>query len=212
MLAFHLFHYKFVFDPVYAIEFLNHLWATEPVGTTSICVTLAGILLTLSFKLFDFGWELYKERARQGKLKIELAAVPGAQGTAVLSVVVSNVGREPMVIREIGYAQPRLIGTAFVPVSPMDSPLPYALNARDLVQLRVDASETDLSRLVAQFRVKDSLGKLWEAPDSEIRRAKRQLRHVKPQRANKHHTSQPSVHADTGLEQPGSPLEEPSIV
>jgi hypothetical protein len=210
MLAFHLFHYKFIFDPVYAIEFLNHLWATEPVGTTSICVTLTGILLTLSFKLFDFGWELYKERARQGKLKIELAAAPGAQDAAVLSVVVSNIGREPMVIREIGYAQPRLLGTAFVAVSPIDSPLPHALNARDLVQLQVGASEMDLSKLATQFRVKDSLGKFWEAPDSEIRKAKRQLRHMVQRCADRHPANHSQAHA--AFEQPGSAVEEPSIV
>ncbi|HEY9685859.1 MAG TPA: hypothetical protein V6C52_02660 [Coleofasciculaceae cyanobacterium] len=206
MLAFHLFHYKLVFDPDYAIEFLNHLWVTEPVGTTSICVTLAGILLTLSFKLFDFGWELYKERARQGKLKIELSAGHASQGAAALSVVISNTGREPIVIREIGYAQSRLFGTEFVPVTLLDSPLPHALNARDLVQLRVDASEMDLSQLAAHFRVKDSLGKIWEAPDSETRKARRQVRALTEQRTSKQRANQSQAH------QSSPALEEPSIV
>lgn len=176
MFSFYLSNYKITFDPEFGIEFLNHMWATEPVATTSICLTLVGLLLTLGFKLFDLWWDLYKERARQGRLKIELSAARTAQGQPILAAIISNTGREPIVIRDIGYARPRLLGTEFVPVTPIDSPLPRALNARDLVQLRVDESEANLELLAVTFRVKDSLGKIWEAPDAEIRKARRLLR------------------------------------
>jgi len=67
MLAFKFLQHHYLFDPIYAMDVLNHMWATEPVGTTSIILTSLGLTFTLLFKLMDFAWELYKERARQGK-------------------------------------------------------------------------------------------------------------------------------------------------
>jgi hypothetical protein len=179
MLAFHFMHYNITVDPVYAVDVLNHMWATEPVGTMSILLTGFGLVITLMFKLLDFWWELYKERARQGRLKIELGAEQNRHGQLALCAIISNVGKEPIVVRDIGYAKPRLLGTEFIRMVPLDTPLPHALNARDLVRILVSEDETELAALVDSFRVKDSLGKIWEAPDSEIRKARRQLKALK---------------------------------
>jgi hypothetical protein len=164
MFAFEFMNYQITVDPVYAVELLNNMWATEPVGTTSILLTVIGLVLTLVFKLLDFWWDLYKERARQGRLKIELMAEQTPHGQLALCAVISNIGKEPIVVRDIGYAKPRLIGTEFMRFVPLDTPLPHALNARDLVRISVTEDETDLGILTDSFRVKDSLGKSGKRP------------------------------------------------
>ncbi|WP_373532104.1 hypothetical protein [Vampirovibrio sp.] len=179
MLAFHLLNHRILVDPAYGLDVLNHMWATEPVGTTSILLTSIGLLLTLSFKLMDFLWDVYKEQARQGRLKVELLGEQTSTGASSLCSVISNIGREPIVVRDIGYAKPRLIGTEFVRLQAQNSPLPHALNARELLRIHITEDEADLSKLAGQFRVKDSLGKLWEAPDGEIKKARRQLKVLK---------------------------------
>lgn len=176
MLSFKILQHNYLFDPVYAVDVLNHMWATEPVGTTSIILTSLGLTFTLLFKLMDFAWELYKERARQGKLKVELVAEQTISGQLALGAIISNTGKEPIVVRDIGHARPRLLGVEFVRVAPRENPLPHALNARELVRVEVREDETDLDALCGTFRVKDSLGKVWEAPDVEIRKARRQLK------------------------------------
>lgn len=179
MLAFHLLNYKITMDPIYGLQVLNHMWATEPVGTTSILLTCLGLIITLAFKLMDFFWDVYKERSRQGRLKVELFAEPTRNGELSLCTVISNTGKEPVVVRDIGYAKPRLIGTEFIRIQAQDSPLPHALNARELIRIHVTEDDADLSQLTQQFRVKDSLGKVWELPDSEARKARRQLKVLK---------------------------------
>lgn len=191
MLAFHFMHYNISVDPVYGVEVLNHMWATEPVGTTSILLTGLGLMITLMFKLLDFWWEWYKEHARQGRLNIELTAEQNRLGQVALCAVISNIGKELIVVRDIGYAKPRLLGTEFIRFVPMDTPLPHALNARDLVRIMVSEDEADLSSLVNSFRVKDSLGKIWEAPDSEIRKVRRQLKVLKATLARLNPTGAP---------------------
>src|SRR5690349_15246275 len=114
MFAFQFLNYNITVDPVYAVELLNNMWATEPVGTTSIILTGIGLVLTLAFKLLDFWWELYKERARQGRLKVELMAEQTRSGQLALGAIISNIGKEPIVVRDIGYAKPRLLGTEFM--------------------------------------------------------------------------------------------------
>jgi|GEM_PF-3057566 len=176
MLAFKFLQHHYLFDPIYAMDVLNHMWATEPVGTTSIILTSLGLTFTLLFKLLDFGWELYKERSRQGKLKIELMAEQVLSGHIALNAIISNTGKEPIVVRDIGHARPRLLGVEFVRVAPVESPLPHALNARELIRIEIRENEADLNVLSGTFRVKDSMGKVWEAPDTEIRKARRQLK------------------------------------
>lgn len=177
MLAYQLLNYKISVDPVYALQLLNHMWATEPVGTLSICITFTGIVLTLSLKMLDILWDIFKERSRSGKLRIELSAAQNLHGQSALVVVVSNAGKEPLVVRDIGYAKRRLLfGNEFIPITPPDAQLPHALNARDLVQVTVPDELDELFKMADRFQVKDSLGKLWDAPDSEIRKAKRQLK------------------------------------
>ena len=176
MLAFKFMQHHYLFDPVYAVDVLNHMWATEPVGTTSIILTSLGLGFTLLFKLMDFTWELHKERSRQGKLKIELVAEQLSNGNLALEAIISNTGKEPVVVRDIGHALPRLLGVEFVSIAPRDNPLPHALNARELVRIEVQEDEADLNLLCNSYRVKDSLGKVWEAPDTEIRKARRQLK------------------------------------
>lgn len=177
MLTYHFLNYKITVDPIYAFQLLNHMWATEPVGTLSICITVTGILLTVGLKLFDIAWEVFKERSRSGKLRIELSAAQNMHGQAALLVVVSNIGKEPVVVRDIGYARCRfLLGREFTPINAPDSQLPHALNARDLVQVTVPDELDELLKIAERFQVKDSLGKIWDAPESEIRKVKRQLR------------------------------------
>lgn len=176
MLAFNFLQHKYLFDPAYALDVMNHMWATEPVGTTSIILTSLGLTFTLMFKLLDFAWDIYKERARQGKLKIELMAEQSMNGQLALGAIISNTGKEPIVVRDIGHARPRLLGVEFARVAPRDNPLPHSLNARELVRIEVREDEVDLNLLCGTFRVKDSLGKVWEAPEQEIRKARRQLK------------------------------------
>lgn len=183
MLTFYFQHYKISMDPAYAVEFLNEAWAQEPVGTLSICIALTGLILTLTLKLFDLWWDLQKERARQGKLKIELNIIRKPGGEPRLAVTLSNTGREPIVVRSLGYARPRLFGAEFIPVELEQSPLPHALNARDLKEIPISAEETDIELLLSRFRVKDSLGKLWEAPDGEVRKVRRQWAQISHMRA-----------------------------
>src|SRR5262249_48855935 len=116
------------------------------------------------------------ERARSGKLRIELSAAQNMQGQAALVAVISNVGKEPVVLRDIGYAKRRLLGQEFIPVTPPDAQLPFALNARDLIQITVPDDLDELYPLANHFQVKDSMGKLWDASDTETRKAQRQLR------------------------------------
>lgn len=179
MLAFHFLHYKITMDPIYAFQFLNHAWATEPVGTLSIFITFTGIVLTLGFKILDIFWEMYKERARAGKVRIELSGAQNVHGQTALVVVISNVGKEPLVVRDIGYAKMRLWGTEFIPVTQPEMHLPRALNARDLVQVTIPDNLDVLCKLTGKFQIKDSVGKIWDAPDNEIRKAKRQLKALK---------------------------------
>jgi hypothetical protein len=180
VLAFHLLNHRILVDPVYGLEVLNHMWATEPVGTTSILLTSIGLLLTLAFKFLDFLWDIYKERARQGKLKVELTVESGPDGEPALCAIVSNVGQEPVVVRDIGYNKPRLIGSEFIRLQTQASPLPHALNARELIRVPgITENEADLSQVLGHFRVKDSLGKLWEVPDPEIRKARRALKNLR---------------------------------
>jgi hypothetical protein len=177
VLSFDFLHYHVIVDPVYAFELLNDLWAKEPAGMISICITLTGVLLTLAFKVLDWLMEAQKEHARQGRLRIELEADVDLQGRAVLWAVMSNTGREPIVVRDIGYARARLLGKDFVPVTGnQETLLPHALNARDLVRIPVAEDVADLNQLVESFRVKDSMGKVWDAPEGEIRRARRRLK------------------------------------
>lgn len=176
MFVFHFLHYKLTFDPVYAVDILNQMWDSEPVGTTSIVLTTTGLLLTLMFKLLDFCWDVYKERARQGKLQIELVAEQTEQGDMALGAIISNIGREPIVVRDVGYAKSRLLGTEFIRTVLADNPLPHALNARDLIRICISEDEADLGVLASHFRIKDSMGKIWEAPESEIRKVRRQLK------------------------------------
>lgn len=179
MLAFHLLTYKITVDPIYGLQVLNHMWATEPVGTTSILLTCLGLIITLSFKLMDFFWDVYKEGSRQGKLKVELFAEPTRSGELSLCTVLSNVGKGPIVVRDIGYAKPRLIGTEFIRVQTDDSLLPHSLNPQELIRLHITEADADLSHLTHHFRVKDSLGKVWELPEGEARKARRQLKALK---------------------------------
>lgn len=184
MLAFHFLNYQVTIDPIYAFQLLNHMWATEPVGTMSICITFTGIVLTIGFKLFDIVWDAWKERSRSGKLRIELSAAQNMQGQAALVVVISNVGKEPVVIRDIGYAKRRfLLGQEFIPATPADAPLPHALNARDLIQITIPDDLDELFRLTHHFQVKDSMGKLWDASDSETRKGLRQLKQLESSQA-----------------------------
>ena len=199
MLAFNFMHHHYLFDPVYAVDVLNHMWATEPVGTTSIILTSLGLSFTLLFKLMDFAWDIYKERARQGKLKIELVAEQVSNGQLALGAIISNTGKEPIVVRDIGHARPRLLGVEFVRVLPKDNPLPHSLNARELVRIEVREDETDLSVLCSTFRVKDSLGKVWEAPEVEIRKARRQLKVLRATLA--HLSKETAMPARMNLEQ-----------
>lgn len=179
MLAFHLLNYRILVDPAYGLDVLNHMWATEPVGTTSILLTGLGLLLTLAFKLLDFLWALYKEQSKPGRLKIELLPEPTSDGALSLCAVISNIGREPIVVRDIGYAKPRLIGNEFIPLKATGSPLPHALNARELLHIYITEDDADLNQLAGQFRVKDSLGKIWEVSEGEMRKARRQLKALK---------------------------------
>ncbi len=179
MLVFHLFNHRLIFDPAYGLDVMTNMWSTEPIATTSILLTSIGLLLTLSLKVLDLMWDIYKERARQGRLKVELMAEPTHDGQLSLCTVISNIGREPVVVRDIGYLKSRLIGTEFIRVSTQDSPLPHALNARDLVRIHITEDDADLPLLATQFRVKDSLGKVWEVPDGELRKARRQLKVLK---------------------------------
>lgn len=197
MLAFHLLNHHILVDPAYGLDVLNHMWATEPVGTTSILLTSIGLLLTLFFKLLDFLWAVYIEQSRQGRLKIELLAEATSDGALSLCAVISNIGREPIVVRDIGYAKPRLIGTEFMPLKAKGSPLPHALNARELLRVYITEDDADLSQLAGQFRVKDSLGKIWELPDGEIRKARRQLKALKAILTQI--TAQPLLNANHGL-------------
>lgn len=170
MLVFHLAHYKIIMDPAYAVEFLNEIWAKEPVGALSVCIALTGIVITLGLKILDYLWDIQKEQARQGRLKIEL--MPAAPGKTGLTAVICNTGREPIVLRDIGYARPRLLGREFVPVELPNDPLPHALNARDLIRITLPADAT-LPLLADSFQVRDSLGKIWDAPDAELRKARK---------------------------------------
>lgn len=181
--SFQLLNHHIMVDPVYGMEVLNHMWATEPVGTTSILLTSAGLLITLSFKLLDFGWEIYKEKARQGRLKVELQVKPSAKaGQDALEIILSNTGREPVVIREVGYLKPRwLFGKHFIPFHGNHSKLPHGLNALEILPIQLafsEMTETELALLLNKFRVKDSLGKLWEPADSELRKVRRQLQRL----------------------------------
>jgi len=206
MFAFHFLQYKLIFDPVYAVDILNQMWDKEPVGTTSIALTSIGLLLTLAFKLLDFCWDIYKERARQGKLQVELAAEQTPDGQLALCATVSNIGREPIVVRDVGYAKPRLLGTEFIRVALTDSPLPHALNAKDLVRIPIPEEELDLGVLVEHFRIKDSLGKIWEAPESEVRKARRQLKVLRATLARLNNNASPARRVKLEELQSASPI------
>jgi hypothetical protein len=185
MQALHLFGYTITFAPAYAIEFINEMWAKEPVASLGICISAISITLTLSFKLLDWWWDVLKERSRQGKLTIELEAALTPQGKVALIAVISNVGREPIVVRDIGFAKPRMLGKEFVAIASPESPLPYALNARALVRVPITEDVSNLHQLVDSFRVKDSLGKVWDAPEGEIRKARKALRRIQGDAAKK---------------------------
>lgn len=175
MLVFYLFNYKITVDPIYAVQFMNDIWAKEPVGALSVCIAVSSILISLTLKIMDWYWDARKERARQGKLKIELSA-GAASGKAALIAVISNIGREPVVLRDIGSAKKRLFGTEFKPVALSSASLPHALNARELIEITItEDDEANLTKLLEKFQVRDSLGKLWDASDAEIRRAHKQL-------------------------------------
>lgn len=189
MLAFHVLHYNIVMNPVYAVEILNDLWAKEPAGMLSICITTVGLLLTLTFKLLDFWWDLYKERSRQGKLRIELEADVDLQGHLVLWTTISNTGQEPIVLRDLGYVRSHWLGKEFISVTPIESPLPRALNARDLVRIPITDEVADLMALAENFRIKDSMGKLWEVVEGDIRRVRRQLKVLKTTRGRQAHVT-----------------------
>ncbi|HEY9744753.1 MAG TPA: hypothetical protein V6C99_00890 [Oculatellaceae cyanobacterium] len=183
MLTFYFLNHKFIFDPIYAFQLLAHMWATEPVGTLSVFITLTSIIITLGFKLFDIGWniykDVYKEKKRAGKLRIELSAAQNAEGRLAAVAIISNTGWEPMVIRDVGYTERRLFGHEFICLTPPDARLPHTLNARDLIQVTVPFDNRKaLEHLLANFQVKDSLGKLWHAPKSEANKAKRQLKRL----------------------------------
>ncbi len=181
MLAFHWMHYKIVLDPAYAFEFLSHLWTKEPAGMLGICITVTGLLLTLTFKFLDVFLEWKREVARQGKLRIELEADLDIQGQIVLWTVVSNTGREPVVIRDIGALRARWLGKEFERSKVEGMILPHALNARELVRIPIVNEKNELLTLLDGFRVKDSMGKYWEAPEREIRIARRQLKNLSTQ-------------------------------
>lgn len=166
------------FDPYYAADFLEHLWQTEPVGTFSILLSLTAILLTFCYKLLDIWWDLRKEKSRQGRLRIELFTEI-REGRPGLRAVVSNVGKEPMVVRDFGYFRKGLLRIEFEPMRPDAlNPMPRTLNARELAEFYFPATHPRLAEIKHGFCVRDSMGKIWQAPACEVKRARRQLRHL----------------------------------
>jgi len=171
MLTYHLFNYKITVSPVYAVRLLNHMWATEPVGSLSICIMLAGILLTVGLKLLDIMMEAQREKARAGCLRMELILNRGGD----CEMVLANVGKEPLVIRQVGTLESRFWQKAFQPIP--NTALPQTLNAYGLVHLNLGdiAGMPDFSTMLDKLTVQDSLGRLWPLPRAERRRARARL-------------------------------------
>lgn len=157
-------------DPYYAADYLAQLWQSEPVGMVSILVSFTGLVLTLSYKLIDLWWDTRKEKARQGKLRIEL--VPLENGC---KAVIANIGKEPVVLREVGFLKRGFFWGNWTHKPTEAGTLPKTLNARELVEipLQLGALQTDTTW---RFAVRDSLGKVWETPNGEMRRMRRALK------------------------------------
>lgn len=163
-------------DPYYAADFLEHMWQTEPIGTFSIMLSLTGIMLTLCYKLVDILWDIRKDQARQGRFKIEILSEI-SQGRPGMKAVVANVGREPLVIRDIGYLRRNLLRSEFVRLSDV-GPLPCLVNGREIAEFHLAAGHPDVEAIRSGLCVRDSMGKIWLAPVRDIKRVRKQLHHL----------------------------------
>lgn len=185
MLSFRVFNYTYIIDPSVVPEILNEMWAKEPVGSMGIAIALGSLLLTLAFKLLDYWWEAQRERARQGRLRLELTLETRTEYTdPVLMAHLSNAGKEPIVIRDVGMLQTHWWRREFESLMLPSGTLPHALNTYDLYQIVIPLEAVDPERLRHGFYAKDSLGRLWHTQDGDIRRVLKQLRQRNLPRAN----------------------------
>ena len=166
------------FDPYVAVDFMQHMWDTEPVGTLGILISSTGVVLTLVYKLCDILWDIRKENSRQGKLRIELYSEV-LNGNPGIKAVLSNTGKEPIVVRDLGYFSKGVLKGRFTRLnSDSDNPLPRVVNSRELVMFHFDQQHPQLNAIQTGFAVRDSMGKVWEAPKGELKAAHKQLRRL----------------------------------
>lgn len=165
------------FDPDTFLDVLEK----EPLAITAVTFSMLSVVLTVFFKLWDYWRDTKKDHAQQGKLLIELYP---EYTNRVLHIVITNTGREPLVIRDIGFPdrgttlsrvvnlQPRWVSLKHEQLS-----LPIRLNGKEFqeIQLTGDYLNAFLSSR-QPFCVKDSLGQIWTYRGAGLARLKANLK------------------------------------
>ncbi len=162
-------------DPMFAVEYIEHMLNTEPIGTFSILLTSIGLFLTFSYKMLDIAWDIYKDKQRQGRLSIEVSPEINESENLGIQILVSNTGKEPIVLRELGYLSRKVFGPKFIPLKTVRDKLPKTLHGREIIELSLDVTPTLLADPTPNWFIKDSTGKLWPVPKRQVVRTKKQI-------------------------------------
>jgi hypothetical protein len=133
------------------------------------------------FKVSDSWKEARKESLQRAVLHIEAYPIKATENTpSALQVVLTNVGREPVVIRDVGYQQRPLALRLLHNLSPIRIPTykpfdrshvygdlpevrwPVVIHPKEFFEFQIQGeSLKKLKKAHHRFTVRDSLGNLW---------------------------------------------------
>ena len=160
--------------------FIN-LLEKEPLALTAVLIAFFNIIFTIMFKLSDSWKESRKESLQRAVLHIEAYPIKATDNTpSALQVVLTNVGREPLVIRDVGYQQRPLALRLLHNLSPIRIPTykpfdrsqvyddlpevrwPVVIHPKEFFEFQIQGeSLKKLKKAHQRFTVRDSLGNLW---------------------------------------------------
>ncbi|MEB3287823.1 MAG: hypothetical protein VKJ04_10005 [Vampirovibrionales bacterium] len=217
------------YEPILYFDWdtMINLIEKEPLAMTAVGIAFLNILLTIIFKVSDYFKEALRERMQRGRLHIEAYAFKNqktieSDGSEIpLQVVLTNTGRETIVIRDIGYQKRSLLKRVIHHVSPFSiQPVylpfdrtqcktdllngqdqsfhwPIAIQPREFFEFKIQGALLEqLKKRHHPFTVRDSLNTLWLYRGSSFERISGKQRasasaHQQPAKAPGGKTIQP---------------------
>lgn len=169
--------------------FVN-LLEKEPLALTAVAIAFLNIVFTIFFKLSDSWKEARKEAQQRAVLHIEAHPIQAAKNTpGSLQIILTNVGREPLVIRDVGYQQRPLTLRLLHNLSPIriptykpfdrsrlsedlpDTRWPIVIHPREFFEFQIQGDLLkQLKKTHHRLTVRDSLANLWTYRGASISR------------------------------------------